>query len=71
MADEPRDIEFRVSGMHCDGCEQALSMVLRQHASVESVEADARSGTVRVTVRGEVDPATLKERIYSAGYDVE
>ncbi|MBW3597530.1 MAG: heavy-metal-associated domain-containing protein [Planctomycetes bacterium] len=79
MADQKRreetgkacEIELRVSGMSCQGCEQALSMALRQHDAVESAQADARSGVVRVTVKRDVDASELKERIYAAGYDVE
>lgn len=63
-----QEIEFTVSGMHCHGCEQALSMLLRQHDAVESVEANAESGKVRVGLRHEVDRAELVERIEMAGY---
>lgn len=65
------EVEFTVSGMHCQGCEQALSMLLRQHDAVESAQADANSGKVRVTLRREVDRSELAERIARAGYEVQ
>ncbi|MCH7725732.1 MAG: heavy-metal-associated domain-containing protein [Planctomycetes bacterium] len=65
-----REIEFNVSGMSCHGCEQALSMLLRQHDAVESAQADAKSGKVRVSLYRDVDRTELIERIKSAGYDV-
>ncbi|HID77302.1 MAG TPA: heavy-metal-associated domain-containing protein [Planctomycetaceae bacterium] len=65
------EIEFRVSGMACRACEQALSMVLGQHEAVRSVVADAKSGKVRVVLLRDVDVSELKERIRSAGYEVD
>ena len=66
-----RDIEFNVSGMSCHGCEQAISMLLRQHDGVNTVRADATSGKVRVTLNRDVARSELIERIESAGFTVE
>lgn len=66
-----REIELDVSGMSCQGCEQALSMILRQHEAVQSAEANAKSGKVRVRLKRDVDVSELKERIRSAGYEVK
>ncbi len=66
---QTRELEFNVSGMSCHGCEQALSMLLRQHDGVETVQADAKSGKVQVTLNRDVDAAELIERINAAGYD--
>ena len=65
------EIEFNVSGMSCHGCEQALSMLLRQHDAVDTANADAKSGKVRVSLHCDVDRTELIERIQSAGYDVQ
>lgn len=70
MSDERRELELHVSGMHCQGCEQALSMLLRQHDAVEAAEANANTGKVRITLRRDVDRSELAERIARAGYDV-
>ena len=66
-----REIEFNVSGMSCHGCEQALSMLLRQHDAVVTASADAKSGKVCVSLNREVDRTELIERIKSAGYEVQ
>jgi len=66
---QTRELEFNVSGMSCQGCEQALSMLLRQHDAVATASADAKSGKVRVSLHREVDRTELIERIKSAGYD--
>lgn len=71
MPDERHELEFHVSGMHCQGCEQALSMLLRQHDAVESAEANAATGKVRITLRRDVDRSELAERIAMAGYEVQ
>ena len=65
------EIEFNVSGMSCHGCEQALSMLLRQHDGVTKAKADSKSGKVCVTINGDVDQTELIARIESAGYDVQ
>ena len=65
------EIEFDVTGMSCHGCEQALSMLLRQHDAVETARADSKTGKVRVSLRGDVDRSELVARIESAGYDVQ
>jgi len=67
----PREIEFHVFGMSCQGCEQALSLILRQHEAVGWADADWKSGKVRVGLVKEVDVSELKQRIRSVGYDVE
>ena len=66
-----RKIEFNVSGMSCHGCEQALSMLLRQHDAVDTVQADAKSGKVQLTLNRDVDRSELIERITSVGYAVQ
>ncbi len=64
-------LELRVSGMTCHGCEQAISLLLKQHPAVDRVDADARCGIVRVWLRERVEIAELKERVRAAGFEVE
>ena len=64
------EFEFNVSDMSCHGCEQALSMLLRQHDAVDTAQADSKTGTVRVSLHCDVDRTELIERIKCAGYEV-
>ena len=63
--------EITVEGMHCDGCEEAITEELAAIEGVLSVEADWEAG--RVTARHHdraVPAATLVPSIESLGYTV-
>lgn len=68
---ERQEIELNVSGKSCQGCEQALTMVPKQHETVDSAAADHKAGKVRVTLNRDVDLAEIKEWINSAGYEAQ
>ncbi|KAK9153909.1 hypothetical protein Sjap_001389 [Stephania japonica] len=47
--------------MHCEGCAKKVMKSVKTFQGVESVEAD--SATNKLTVKGKVDPAKLRERV--------
>ncbi|MGH2669742.1 MAG: heavy-metal-associated domain-containing protein [bacterium] len=66
-----QQIEFRVSGMSCTGCEQRIQKALSRVDGVVRSSADHHAGRVRVVF----DPTrTSKEAVRScierAGYEV-
>jgi copper chaperone len=62
------DITYRVEGMTCAHCEQAVSRGLALIDGVESVDIDL--DTKRVTVTGErLDDTNLRRAISDAGYE--
>ncbi|GGM62738.1 hypothetical protein GCM10012275_36840 [Longimycelium tulufanense] len=68
MADER---VFTVHGMSCTGCADRIEGVLQRLEGVTRVNADHRSGVVRVRFNEQqVSENDLVERIESAGYQV-
>jgi copper chaperone CopZ len=65
-------LEFVVTGeekMHCAGCEQRISTVLRRLPGVQAVQADATTQQVRVTVDpSQVDAEQVRARLEQLGY---
>lgn len=64
-------ITFRVTGMHCEGCESRVQRALGRLNGVRRATANHQSGEVRVAF----DPATtntqaLRHCIEAAGYVV-
>jgi copper chaperone len=62
------DVTYRVEGMTCAHCEQAVSSGLSSVEGVESVDIDL--DTKRVTVTGEgLNDTHLRRAISDAGYE--
>lgn len=64
------EIEFRVSGMACTGCENRVETVIERVDGVHRVTADHETGSVSVTASADIE-AAVHEAVYEAGYDVE
>ncbi len=64
-------ISLSVSGMSCEGCEERITRALRRIAGISAVEADYRSGAVRVIFDpAHASDATIRAAIERAGYGV-
>jgi copper chaperone CopZ len=65
-------LEFVVMGeekMHCAGCEQRVSNVLRRLPGVQEVQANATTQQVRVTVDpSQVGAEQVQEKLTQLGY---
>ena len=59
---------FTVEGMTCAHCELTVREEVEELAGVESAEVDRATG--RLTVRGDVDDAAVREAVAGAGYRV-
>lgn len=63
-------IEIPVEGMHCEGCEGAVSKALERLEGVRDAKADHREGRVRVSFDpARVDEQRLRARIEETGYE--
>lgn len=56
-----------VTGMSCDGCEQAVEDALADVADVTDATADRETDSA--TVEGEADPDALVSAVEAAGYE--
>jgi copper chaperone len=61
-------IEFKVEGMTCNHCAQAVTRAVRAQDPVASVDVDLSAKTVNVGSTAEV--AALREAIEAEGYTV-
>ena len=60
--------EFRVMGMTCSHCEQAVSTEVGQIAGVQNVEVSAATGRLVVISSAPVDEAQVVAAVEEAGY---
>ena len=65
-----KDIEFKVEGMLCNGCENRVKNALKNINGVKDVEANYTTGIVKVTSTDEVSENTLKEKVEDIGFEV-
>lgn len=59
---------YAIEGMTCGHCELSVREEVEELAGVESAQADRNTG--RLTVRGNVDDAAVREAVEAAGYKV-
>ncbi|GEB51426.1 MULTISPECIES: heavy-metal-associated domain-containing protein [Streptomyces] len=62
--------QYKVSGMSCGHCENAISEEISKIEGVSAVKAVAATGEVTITSSGPLDDAAVREAVDEAGYDV-
>lgn len=65
-----KDIELKVEGMVCNGCENRVKNALKNINGVEEVDANYTIGIVKVTASDDVLENTIKEKIEDIGFEV-
>lgn len=72
MSDQPDTVtqQFRISGMTCGHCVQAVTEELSGIEGVQDVEVDLDSGTATVRSEAELDPAAVRDAVDEAGYEL-
>lgn len=66
-----KEINLKVKGMHCEGCENRIKNSLNTIEGVEEVIANHIDGTVLIKTNKEVDIEDIKEKIEDLGFDNE
>lgn len=66
-----KEMELKVEGMHCTGCENRIKNSLKLINGVKEVEANHEKGTVKVIVENEEIIGSIKEEIIDLGFDVK
>lgn len=59
-----------VSGLSCDGCEQAIENALRNLEGVRRIDADHEEGAVEIDDDDDISDDELGDEIRNAGYEV-
>lgn len=64
------EINLKVQGIMCAGCENRIKNSLKAIEGVKEVEADHITGTVNVKTKGKVDIEEIKEKINNLDFKV-
>ena len=66
-----KELELKVEGMVCGGCEKRVVNSLSTLEGVSEVIANHKTGTVLVKMTEEIDIEILKEKIEDLGFEVK
>ena len=66
-----KEINLKVIGMHCEGCENRIKNSLSTIDGIEEVIANHIDGSVLIKTNKEVDIEDIKEKIEDLGFDNE
>lgn len=70
MSDAPVVEQFKVEGMTCGHCVQAVTRELSSVPGVDSVDVDLEQGTATVTSAGGIDRELVRAAVDEAGYEL-
>lgn len=65
-----KEINIKVSGMVCEGCENRVRNAISTIEGVESVTADHNTGKVVVSAKDEVKESEIEEKVEDIGFEV-
>ncbi|MCI9247328.1 MAG: heavy-metal-associated domain-containing protein [Clostridia bacterium] len=66
-----KELELKVEGMVCGGCEKRVVNSLSTLEGVNEVSANHQTGTVLVKMTEDIDIEVLKEKIEDLGFEVK
>lgn len=65
-----KEINLKVNGMVCHGCENRVKNALKNVDGVENVVANHEDGTVKVSTMENVNEKVIEERIEDLGFEI-
>lgn len=63
-----KEIEIKVEGMVCNGCENRVQNALKTIKGIKDVNADYTTGIVKITSKKDIEREELKEKIEDIGF---
>ncbi len=66
-----RSVNFRIEGMHCQGCADRVQKVLRQQPAVLDAHVGLQEGMAQVWVRDDSAPDDLIGIIRQVGFEAK
>ena len=66
-----KEINFKIKGMHCEGCENRIKNSLITIDGRDEVVANHIDGTVLIKTTKEVNLENIKEKIEDLGFENE
>ena len=65
-----KELEMKVKGMVCGGCENRVQNALKTIDGIEKVVANHNTGIVSITVKEDIDKKVIEEKIEDIGFEV-
>ncbi len=65
-----KELEIKVKGMVCGGCENRVQNALKTIDGIEKVVANHNTGIVSITVKEDIDKKVIEEKIEDIGFEV-
>ncbi len=65
-----KEMEIKVNGMVCGGCENRIKNALSTIDGVKNVEADHNTGVMKVSCEDSVNREVIEEKIDDIGFEV-
>lgn len=65
-----KELELKVEGMVCGGCENRVKNALSLIDGIESVEASHKTGMVELKLNKDVERKLIEEKIENLGFEV-
>ena len=65
-----RETIISVKGMVCGGCENRIKNALEEIKGVEKVEADYKTGIVKILANENIDRKAMEDTIEDIGFEV-
>lgn len=64
------EVELKIDGMHCSGCENRVKNSLKTINGIKEVEANHETGIVKITSKKEIDMEEVKQKIENLDFKV-
>ena len=65
-----KEIQIKVNGMVCEGCENRVKNALSTLDGVESVDASHKTGIITVISNKEIERSVIEEKINDFGFEI-
>lgn len=66
-----KEVNLKVNGMMCSGCENRVKNALKNIENVEEVYADHNKNSVKIILKQDISIDILKDTIEDIGYEVQ
>lgn len=66
-----KEIEIKIKGMVCGGCEKRVENALKTIEGIKEVTADHTTGKVKIQAEGDIDKDTIKGKIEDIDFELD
>ena len=66
-----KEIEIKIKGMVCGGCEKRVENALKTIEGIKEVVADHTTGKVKIQADGDINKDIIKEKIEDIDFELE